>query len=90
MDGDELRFTANLLNEEGLSRYALMRACRSGEWNRVRRGVYARSRETDEYSSHRRLISATLPLAGPDSVVSHLSAAVLHGLPLYPGLLDRV
>ncbi len=90
MDGDELRFTAEVLDAEGLSRYALLRACRAGEWDRVRRGVYARSREIDEYASHRRLISATLPLAGSDSVVSHLSAAVLHGLPLYRGLLDRV
>lgn len=90
MDGDELRSTADLIRDEGLSRHALARASRAGEWDHVRRGVYARSRDLDDHATHRRLILATLPQIGSDSVVSHLSAAAVHGLPLYRGMLDRV
>jgi len=90
MYGDELRSTADLMNDEGLSRYSLRQACRAGQWDHVRRGVYARSRDVDDHASHRRLILATLPEIGQESVVSHLSAAALHGLPLYRGMLDRV
>jgi predicted transcriptional regulator of viral defense system len=90
MDGDELKSTADLAGEEGLSRYALLKASRAGEWDHVRRGVYARPREMDDHAAHRRLVLATLPEIASESVVSHLSAAALHGLPLYRGLLDRV
>lgn len=90
MHGEELRSTADLIREEGLSRYALVQASRAGEWDHVRRGIYARSRVLDDHASHRRLVLATLPQIGSESVVSHLSAAAVHGLPLYRGMLDRV
>jgi hypothetical protein len=39
---------------------------------------------------HRQLIAATLPLVGPEAVLSHDSAAILHGLPVWVDSLHRV
>ncbi|RDI22512.1 hypothetical protein DEU38_11378 [Rhodococcus sp. AG1013] len=44
----------------------------------------------DPAQRHRELIRATLPGLNPDAVVSHQSAAVLHGLSLWDIPLDRV
>jgi hypothetical protein len=87
---DELRFTHELLGEEGMTKYGLQRARRDGELQQVRRGVYAGADDLDDRSRHLRLIRATVPLAGPSSVVSHASAGVLHGLPVPVKSLDRV
>jgi len=63
---------------------------RHGELRHLRRGAYSRTPEAvDEAGGHRELVTATLPLLGP-SVVSHLSAAVLHQLPLPAGRLNLV
>ncbi len=86
----QLRYTAELLAAEGMTRNELRRACRLGEWERIRHGAYLRAGERDERDSHRLLIEATLAAAGSDCVVSHMSAAVLHGLPLVSEHLDRV
>lgn len=67
-----------------------------GELVRVRRGAYVRPVvETDDVftelrTSHLRLIQATLPQLHPRAVLSHGSAAVLHGLPVFPAMLDTV
>ena len=87
---DELRFTHELLAEEGMTKYGLQRARREGALQQVRRGVYAGSDDLDDRSRHLRLIRATVPMAGPGSVVSHASAGVLHGLPVPVRSLDRV
>jgi hypothetical protein len=59
----------------------------------VRPGAYADSRDarlrTPE-SRHLLAVLAALPQLGPGAVVSHASAAVLHGLPLWATPLDRV
>ena len=39
---------------------------------------------------HRQLVAATLPQLGPGAVLSHGSAAVLHGLPVWPHAVQRV
>jgi hypothetical protein len=63
---------------------------RSGELRHLRRGAYTRSDvELDEAGRHRQLVQATLPLL-TSSVLSHLSAAVLHGLPLPQARLPYV
>ena len=87
---DELRFTAELMAAEGLTMHHLLNACRAGEWERVRRGAYVRGVVPDERAQHLLLIAATMPLVGDGSVVSHASAAVLHGFPVPRSLLDRV
>ena len=64
---------------------SIRRLCHSGEWARIRRGVYAdvlfRPREA---SGHLRRCAAVLAGLQADAVVSHLSAVRLLGLPCRP------
>jgi hypothetical protein len=66
--------------------------CRSGRLIRIRRGAYLpgeaviRSRE----ARHALLVLAEVARLAPGSVVSHVSAAVLHGLPVWDVPLERV
>ncbi|QCQ91864.1 hypothetical protein [Rhodococcus sp. SGAir0479] len=67
--------------------------CRSGGWDRLRPGSYLSpgvQATLDAAARHRALVEATLPGLGRDAVVSHQSAAVLHGLALWRIPLDRV
>ena len=84
------RSTADLL-AEGYSHNELARSARRGELVRLRRGSYLQPDEVaaDATPRHRQLITATIPY-GTDGVVSHLSAAVLHDLPVWGDPLDRV
>lgn len=86
---DEIPVLTRDLLETGFSHTEVGRMARSGELVRLWRGAHARSLETDEAVRHRQLVVATLPLVAPDAVVSHRSAAVLHGLPTF-GNLERV
>ncbi len=66
---------------------------RLGEVTTIRRGAYVPGAEAgplDACTVHTLRLRATLPLLGPAAVVSHLSAAVLHGWPLWAVDLDRV
>lgn len=63
---------------------------RTGELAHLRRGAYASRTATDEADAHRLLVDATVPLLSPDACVSHLSAALLHGLPWWGDVLGRV
>ncbi len=87
---DEVRFTGELLATEALGFRQLLAACRRGRWERVRRGAYVEPGDRDARRRHLLLIAATLPAIAPGSVVSHASAAVLHGLPVRREELDRV
>lgn len=70
----------------------LIRGERRGELVRLRRGTYlpAADEPRDSVERHRQLVRATLPLVAGDAVVSHLSAAVLHGLPVWNQRLAQV
>jgi hypothetical protein len=69
----------------------LARLVRSQEWTRLRRGAYLDGPSpTDATVRHRLLVHATLAALRRPAVVSHQSAAVLHGLPLWGVRLDRV
>ena len=74
----------------GLTTRQIGNARRSGERVKVRRGVDRDPGELSAADRHRALIRATLPLLHPDSVVSHASAALLHGLPVRHGDAERV
>jgi len=87
---DELRFTKELLESEGMSVHELLKATRAGQWDRLRRGAYLQGQEADARRRHLLLIAATMPQVRDESVVSHASAAVLHGLPVPREQLDRV
>ena len=80
------------LKERGYDRRTLGRLVQQGEIDRVRRGAYADPlaepmREDErQRTKHRRLVMATVPQLALDACVSHTSAAVLHDLPIPPGL----
>jgi len=80
------------LAEEGYSYAEMARLTRAAELVRVRRGAYALP--TDEplspRASHLRLLAATVGQASSELVVSHMSAAALHGLPIWNEQLERV
>lgn len=67
---------------------------RAGELVRVRRGAYAVGPEppssTDDRAVHRRLIAATIGQCHDGAVLSHMSAALLHGLPVWRDQLSCV
>lgn len=77
------------LNAEGMDSGTIRRMVRDQELFRIRRGAFAV--QLDEGARrHLQLIQATVPRLGPDNVLSHISAAVLHGLLVDARLLDRV
>jgi hypothetical protein len=76
---------------EGWSDDELSRLVRTGELGRLRRGAYVDSTlPLDAATTHRLLIRATMAGLRRPAVVSHQSAAVLQGLPLWDVPLDRV
>jgi hypothetical protein len=76
---------------DGWSDGELARLTRRGAWQRVRRGAYVVGALPDRASArHRLLIEATLAGLRLPGVVSHQSAAVLHGVPLWDVPVDRV
>lgn len=78
----DVRLTTELY-ERGLAKYDLMRLVRIGELERVRRGVYSDplGHGVPATDRHLRLVAAAVPLLDQETVVSHGSAAILHGLP---------
>lgn len=69
----------------GLNGDDIKRRLARGEWRAIRRGVYARAAAVVDLSPtalHRLRIEAGLPELGERYVVSHRSAACLHGLAL--------
>lgn len=88
----EVRRAAELLSQ-GIGPAELARLARSGHARRIRRGAYAFGPELGEYEDaerHRELITASINGLADDAVVSHTSAAVLHGLPTWRAELRRV
>jgi len=84
--------TRSLLAARGLTDVDLARQVRTGELERVRRGFYAPSstEERTQEQQHLLVLQATVPLLEPGTVLSHGSAAVVHGLPVWPDAVDRV
>src|SRR5918995_1132442 len=80
------------LAEQGYTYPELARMTRHAELVRVRRGAYVAASEQaiDPRVAHLQLLEATAAQSSSDFVVSHASAAVLHGLPVGNDQLDRV
>jgi hypothetical protein len=75
----------------GWSDDEIARLARRGQWSRVRRGAYVDGRlPTDAVARHALLVAGTLRQLRRPAVVSHQSAAVLLGMPLWGARLDRV
>jgi predicted transcriptional regulator of viral defense system len=86
---DRIMLTQALL-AQGFSHGDLGCLNRSGELTHLRRGAYSSTASTDlsREDNHRRPIRA--PQLTDGSVVSHGSAAVLHGLPVWEAAIERV
>jgi hypothetical protein len=80
------------LLDRGYTANDVERMRRSGELTRLRRGAYSWPVEADlsPEGRHRQLIAGTVPQLRSPATVSHVSAAVMHGLPVWPEALDRV
>jgi hypothetical protein len=80
------------LRHQGFDDRELRRMKREGTLVPVRRGAYVRQRpaERTRDEEHRELVFATAPQLHDAAVISHGSAAVLHGLPTWPKAIDRV
>lgn len=77
----------------GLDDNVIARMRAAGIWTTVRPGAYIATevaRGAAPSDAHRTLIAATLPVIDDDAVISHESAAVLHGLALWDRPLTRV
>ena len=75
----------------GITDGELARLTRAGELQRLRRGAYLEAvPPTPAAERHRLLIRATLAGLRRPAVVSHQSAALLHGFPMWGVALDRV
>lgn len=88
---DDVQLRSQLL-ALGRSDADLGRLTRSGDLQRIRRGAYGPA-ATEEWSvedRHRQLIAATLPQLRREGVLSHGSAAVIHGLPVWSGAVAQV
>ena len=78
------------LSASGFSDKDLRRLTRSGEFERIRHGVYAPPAQRDLEARHRLLAMSSVDLGSAESVISFGSAAVLHGLPIWPGAVEKV
>jgi hypothetical protein len=87
---DRLVLRRNLI-ADGRSDEQLARLVRDREWVRVRRGAYVDGQlPAATVARHALLVAATLADLRRPAVVSHQSAAVLLGLPLWGASLDQV
>ncbi|MFW6598891.1 hypothetical protein ACQBAU_15330 [Propionibacteriaceae bacterium Y2011] len=75
---------------EGFSDAEVAGLTTGGALERVRRGAYAPPLQRTPEEAHLDLITASLALQETDAVVSHVSAAVVHGLPVDRRLLGVV
>ncbi|MFD4182235.1 hypothetical protein [Rhodococcus sp. NPDC058514] len=72
--------------QRGATDHELQRQCRTGTWKRLRPGTFAVSVEhnaLDAIAQHRLVAEAALRAAAPDSVLSHQSAAAVHGFEMW-------
>jgi hypothetical protein len=77
----------------GLTRAQIETRTGTGRWHRIQRGVCLKSRwaETDEAGQHLLRCAAVISRTTPDgAVLSHTSAALLHGISVPRHLLERV
>ncbi len=88
---DDIKLTRTLI-AEGYNHDDLKRLQLRNELVRVRRGAYVTegSPNLTIDERHRRLVLGTAPQLRDGAILSHGSAAVLHGLPVWPEAVERV
>jgi hypothetical protein len=86
-----VRLHAELL-AEGLHPDEVARLARREGMTRIRRGAYVAAADVteDRRLAHLQLLEGTVRQCSPELVISHHSAAALHGLPLFSVQLSRV
>ncbi|GAA5139243.1 type IV toxin-antitoxin system AbiEi family antitoxin domain-containing protein [Pseudonocardia adelaidensis] len=90
MDLPELSVRSQLL-DAGFTDDEVRRLVRAGRLTPLRRGVYVEGSVPDDVlAKHVLQVEAALGQLADDAVVSHVSAAVLHGLRIWGIPLDRV
>lgn len=90
MGRKKLSFRPDALRK-GIDDHDLYKMTRDGELRRIRPGVYsAQPRDEDRRKHHIIEIRAAMAKLRADAVVSHISAAALHDLPLRDLGLERV
>ncbi len=91
MGRKRLLFRANAVGN-GIDDHALQRMCNQGDLARVRPGVYATPGDaaTDITTRHVIAVHAAMAKQRTNAVVSHVSAAAIHGLPLWDLSLAQV
>lgn len=70
----------------GLTDRELQRQCRTGVWRRLHPGRFVHASAFLDLAAderHRLLAEAVLGVASPEAVLSHQSAAVVHGFDLW-------
>jgi len=77
------------LRAAGYDKNAVRRMVRAGMLTRLCRGAYTDREPDDAPARHRLLVRAALGEMADGAVASHVSAAVLHGLPTWGLRLDR-
>lgn len=82
--------THSELRQAGLSASDIAGLVAMGRLHRLRRGVYSHEVEDDAVLRHLALIAATRRAVDGSCVVSHISAGVLHGLPVRRDALAQV
>ncbi|MGI5125553.1 type IV toxin-antitoxin system AbiEi family antitoxin domain-containing protein [Pseudonocardia sp. CA-107938] len=81
----------NALVDQGYSLKELRRLRGGGHLDAIRRGTYVHGPlPPDALEQHALRVRAAVELLSSEAVVSHVSAAVLHGLPIWKLPLDRV
>lgn len=78
------------LRSRGVGANGVRRMLRDDELFRLRRGAFSTTTPADAIQRHRQLITSTLPMVSPQSILSHVSAGVTHGLPVGREELERV
>lgn len=90
MTSDTRNIPIDDLSAMGFSTSDITTRVRQGKLTRLRRGVYALPADCSPEVEHRRLIAAGRTVVSDSSVVSHVSAGVLHGLPVPRKQLDVI
>ncbi len=85
----EVRRT-HLFLAEGTDNHELARLCRTQALYRVRHGAFSPKPPADAAAAHHQMLAGTWPLLGTNAVLSHGTAALLHGLPVWDGMLSTV
>lgn len=78
---------------EGVTDSGIRHATNVGALRRIRRGAYVAGSGDDAdplFGRHAVIVAATAPKLDPDSVISHVSAAAVHELAVWPLPVDRV